>query len=329
MRVSVSVMKGYDPQLAPNGSRKHFVELLAFLCTAVTVPVLWPSSASEVFFRLGSFDAGICPEPGSRVPSAGLTGHPAPWPWPVQMRNANAMFSFLWTKRGSGDARFQGDRGLEAVVVARSRPPRSSRSGCVLFPACADVAGGAGSCDVCLARHVCTHGWLYPDLSPEQADAVERIRASTAEEGDAETLDSLRGSLALDLSGYLDDSDEDEAEAAWLREVLFEEEAVAVEEDEWSAPSWDRGGSLDLGLGDSLEAEAEAEAEVRLLGAFCDPSRLAATPGRGAAVGETGRSAPASQPTQQLGSGARRRRQRDETARAGPRSSRRLRGLQP
>ena len=147
--------------------------------------------------------------------------HPAPCPWLLQARNVNAWLTFLWSKRGLGDERFHGDRGLEAVRTdTDARSSKARGSGCVLFPACCDMPGFS-ACDLCLSRHVCSHAWRY-DLSPEQTEAVERIRESSSEEGDAEALDALRRTLFIRMGDFpdSDDGDGDAAEA----EALFTEE---------------------------------------------------------------------------------------------------------
>ena len=218
LRVFVNVMKPYELTAQESQSaKKHFAEILSYVRKADRFPT--PQlPGKELAFRLGSFAAGVCPAPGSRVASTSLEGHPAPCPWLLQARNANAWLTYLWLKRGSGDKRYLGNLGLDAVAVRPAARPRSARTGCVLFPACSDVAGFA-SCDLCLSRHICSNAWLY-QLDPDQTDAVERIRASTQEEGDEEIFDGLRRSLLVDLCDFPDDDE------ALFEEQFLEEEAV-------------------------------------------------------------------------------------------------------
>ena len=208
LRVFVNVMKLYVLTDAEKlSAKKHFADMLGFVHKTNRIPV--PRLPDEeLLLRLGSFEAGVCPGPGGRVNAASLHGHPATCPWLLQARNANSWFTFLWSKRGLGDERFLGDRGLEAVET--SARPSSAKLGCVLFPACSDVAGFA-SCDLCLSRHVCANAWMFPDLSPEETEAVRRIRASSAEEGDAEALDALRRTLFIDVGDFPDSDDDDPA----------------------------------------------------------------------------------------------------------------------
>jgi hypothetical protein len=229
LRVFVNVMKAHElADGEKQSAKKHCADILNFVHETDCIPTL-QLPAEELLFRLGSFEAGVCPGPGGRVDVASLKGHPASCPWLLQARNANSWFTFLWSKRGLGDERFLGDRGLEAV---RTRPESSSAKGCVLFPACSDVPGFA-SCDLCLSRHVCGSAWMFPDLSSGEAEAVERIRAASAEEDDAEVLDALRRTLIIDVGDFPDSDDdnwavpegarwftEEEHEAEWATEVV-------------------------------------------------------------------------------------------------------------
>ncbi len=150
--------------------------------------------------RFGSFAPGDCPAPSPCMPATPLLRHPAPNPLLLHARNANAWLTFLWNKRGTGDARFQGGLGLEAM--ADGRP--SQGDGCVLFPSCSDVPGFA-DCPLCLSRFLCRNAYQYPEMSQDQLDAVERIRESSHEEGDHAILDHLRRALLPSLPMFPED----------------------------------------------------------------------------------------------------------------------------
>jgi hypothetical protein len=214
MRVSVNVMKSHELKAeARSSSRKNFASMLDFVHGTDHIPT--PQLPVEALsLRLGSFEAGVCPGPGGRVDVASLKGHPAPCPWLLQARNANAWLSFLWSRRGLGDEGFRGDRGLEAVRA--SHGPATAK-GCVLFPACCDVAGFA-SCDRCLARHVSRKRWLYPDPSLEEAETVERVREAAAEGGDGAVFAALRRTLFAGVPDFFDSDDEVPEEEEEARE---------------------------------------------------------------------------------------------------------------
>jgi hypothetical protein len=133
----INIMKHHELTADEAASaRNHFQQVLRFIKTAGAFPT--PKlPAKEVSLRFGSFAPGVCPLPGTSVSSTLIQGHPAPHPLLLHARNANAWLSFLWRKRGQGDARFRGPLGLDAMADG----PSQAEGGCVLFPSCPDLSG--------------------------------------------------------------------------------------------------------------------------------------------------------------------------------------------
>jgi hypothetical protein len=195
--VYINVMKEHNLTADEKVSaRKNFPQLLDLIKTLDTFPT--PSLPEKSLdLRLGSFSPGVCPAPGSTVSSNTLEGHPAAHPMLWHARNANAWLTFLWNKRGKGDALFQNELGLEAMAAGGSE-------GCVLFPACSDVPGFS-SCSLCLSNFLCSNAHLYPEIDQDQMDAVERIRESSQEEGDFAIFHEVRLSLISKLPAFPDE----------------------------------------------------------------------------------------------------------------------------
>jgi hypothetical protein len=226
----INIMKHHELTADEAASaRNHFPQVLRFIKTAGAFPT--PKlPAKEVSLRFGSFAPGVCPLPGTSVSSTLIQGHPAPHPLLLHARNANAWLSFLWRKRGQGDARFRGPLGLDAMADSDG-PPRAAGGGglkalsrtrwppvggCVLFPSCADVPGFS-TCPLCLARYLCCNGleW-HPEVTEGHVELAERVAAASRDEGDLAALEALRLSLlaSLPMFPYELDKEEEEEKAA-------------------------------------------------------------------------------------------------------------------
>ena len=186
----VHCMKGTvltEPEV--KNSKKHFADLMEFIKRDdISVPKL---PDQELLFRRGSFSKGVCPAPGETVAVDAIRGHPAPNPILLHGRNCNAWFSLLFRKRMQGHPALNG---LDLMKVSTST---TDDDNCVLLPACSDLPGFS-SCALCLSKYICQNLWLFPPLSDEEQDAVDRLRYSVHNADDLSVLSDIAGKWEKD-----------------------------------------------------------------------------------------------------------------------------------